>query len=58
MTIPVEEYRPRRPTLALTTLRKAAHLGPRLVDKHSGEVAKLTVPDALARAERMAIVRS
>jgi hypothetical protein len=32
--------------------------GPRLVDKHSGEVTGLTVPDALARAERMALVRS
>ncbi|MCU1658883.1 MAG: hypothetical protein JWO57_3539 [Pseudonocardiales bacterium] len=32
--------------------------GPRLVDKHSGEVTRLTVPDALARAERMALVRS
>jgi hypothetical protein len=32
--------------------------GPRLVDKHSGEVARLTVPDALDRAERMALVRS
>lgn len=32
--------------------------GPRLVDKHSGEVARLTVPDALARAEGMTIVRS
>jgi hypothetical protein len=30
--------------------------GPRLVDKHSGEVTRLTVPDALARAERMALV--
>jgi hypothetical protein len=30
--------------------------GPRLVDKHSGEVARLTVPDALARAERMALL--
>jgi hypothetical protein len=32
--------------------------GPRLVDKHSGEVLRLTVPDALARAERMTLVRS
>jgi hypothetical protein len=32
--------------------------GPRLVDKHSGKVTRLTVPDALARAERMALVRS
>ncbi len=32
--------------------------GPRLVDKHSGEVIRLTVPDALARADRMALVRS
>lgn len=32
--------------------------GPRLVDKHSGEVTRLTVPDALARADRMALVRS
>jgi hypothetical protein len=32
--------------------------GPRLVDKPSGEVTRLTVPDALARAERMALVRS
>ena len=32
--------------------------GPRLVDKHSGEVTRLTVPDAVARAERMAPVRS
>jgi hypothetical protein len=31
--------------------------GPRLVDKHSGEVTRLTVPDALARAERLALVR-
>jgi hypothetical protein len=35
-----------------------AENGPRLVDKHSGEVTRLTVPDALARAERMALVRS
>lgn len=28
--------------------------GPRLVDKRSGDVTRLTVPDALARAERMA----
>jgi hypothetical protein len=32
--------------------------GPRLVDKHSGEVTRLIVPDALARAERMEHVRS
>jgi hypothetical protein len=32
--------------------------GPRLVDKRSGEVTRLTVPDALARADRMARVRS
>lgn len=32
--------------------------GPRLVDKHSGEVVRLTVPDALARAKRMTYVRS
>jgi hypothetical protein len=32
--------------------------GPRLVDKHSSEVTRLTVPDALARAGRMALVRS
>ena len=32
--------------------------GPRLVDKRSGEVTRLTVPDALARAERMALVRA
>jgi hypothetical protein len=31
--------------------------GPRLVDKLSGEVTRLSVPDALARAERMALVR-
>ena len=31
--------------------------GPRLVDKQSGEVTRLTVPDALARAERMPLVR-
>jgi hypothetical protein len=31
--------------------------GPRLVDKRSGEVTRLTVPDALARAERMTLVR-
>jgi hypothetical protein len=30
--------------------------GPRLVDKRSGEVTRLTVPDALDRAERMALV--
>lgn len=32
--------------------------GPRLVDRRSGEVTRLTVPDALARAERMPLVRS
>jgi hypothetical protein len=32
--------------------------GPRLVDKNSGEVTRLSVPDALGRAERMALVRS
>ena len=32
--------------------------GPRLVDKHSGEVTRLIVPDAVARAERMARVPS
>jgi hypothetical protein len=32
--------------------------GPRLVDKRTAEVIRLTVPDALARAERMALVRS
>jgi hypothetical protein len=32
--------------------------GPRLVDKRSGEVTRLLVPDAVARAERMAHVRS
>jgi hypothetical protein len=32
--------------------------GPRLVDKHSGEVTRLTVPDARARAERMPLVGS
>ena len=30
--------------------------GPRLVDKQSGEVTRLTVPDALARADRMSRV--
>lgn len=30
--------------------------GPRLVDRHSGEVIRLTVPDAVARAGRMALV--
>jgi hypothetical protein len=30
--------------------------GPRVVEKHSGEVIRLTVPDALERAERMALV--
>ena len=32
--------------------------GPRLVDKHSGEVVRLTVPDALTRVQRMTPVRS
>lgn len=32
--------------------------GPRLVDKQSGEVVRLTVPDALARAKRMTYVGS
>jgi hypothetical protein len=32
--------------------------GPRLVDKRTGEVTRLIVPDALARAERMAPVVS
>ena len=32
--------------------------GPRLVTKASGQVRRLTVPDALARAERMALVRT
>jgi hypothetical protein len=32
--------------------------GPRLVDKHSGEVVRLTVPDALAIAQQMTYVRS
>lgn len=31
--------------------------GPRLVDKFTGEVTRLTVPDAVARAERMTLVR-
>jgi hypothetical protein len=31
--------------------------GPRLVAKDSGEVVRLTVPAALARAERMTLVR-
>ena len=31
--------------------------GPRLVDKQSGEVTRLVVPDAVARAERMAPAR-
>lgn len=30
--------------------------GPRLVDRHSGAVTRLTIPDAVARAERMAPV--
>jgi hypothetical protein len=32
--------------------------GPRLVNKQNGEVTRLTVPHALARAEGMALVRS
>jgi hypothetical protein len=32
--------------------------GPRLVDKQTGEVARLTVPDARARADRMTLVQS
>ena len=28
--------------------------GPRLVDKQTGQVRRLTIPDALARADRMA----
>ena len=32
--------------------------GPRLVDKHTGEVTRLTVPDALARADGMTLVQS
>jgi hypothetical protein len=32
--------------------------GPRLVDRRSGEVSRLTVPDARALAERMALVGS
>lgn len=32
--------------------------GPRLVDKGTGEVTRLTVPAALARAERMRLVGS
>jgi len=32
--------------------------GPRLVDKRTGQVSRVTVPDALARAQRMALVRS
>ena len=32
--------------------------GPRLVSKSSGQVIRLTVSDALARAERMALVRA
>jgi hypothetical protein len=32
--------------------------GPRLVDKHSGKVTRLIVPDAVVRAERMAYVGS
>ena len=34
-----------------------AENGPRLIDKNNGRVTRLTVPDALARAERMALVR-
>jgi hypothetical protein len=30
--------------------------GPRLVDKASGEVSRLTVPEAVARAEQMTLV--
>jgi hypothetical protein len=32
--------------------------GPRLVAKDSGEVVRLTVTDALARADRMALVQA
>lgn len=32
--------------------------GPRLVDKCTAEVVRLTVPDALALAERMELVRT
>ncbi len=32
--------------------------GPRLVDKRSGEVTSLVVPDAVARANRMSLVRA
>jgi hypothetical protein len=32
--------------------------GPRLVDKDTGEVTRLTVPDALTLAERMSLVLS
>lgn len=32
--------------------------GPRVVDKRTAEVVRLTVPDALVRAERMTLVRS
>ena len=32
--------------------------GPRLVDKHSGAVTRLTVPDAVARANRMSLVHA
>ena len=32
--------------------------GPRLVDKKSGEVTRLVVPDAVARADRMSPVRA
>ena len=32
--------------------------GPRLVDKLSGKVSTLTVPEALARAEQMELVHS
>ena len=31
--------------------------GPRLVDKRTGNVVRLTIPDALARAERMVRAR-
>jgi hypothetical protein len=32
--------------------------GPRLVDRQSGEVVRLNVPEALIRAERMPLARS
>jgi hypothetical protein len=31
--------------------------GPHLVDKHTGTVTRLVLPDALARAERMALAQ-